>query len=170
MVLICKKKNESSSPKDISCQVWLKLSQEFYQRSLVNVITVINILLLSCYHLPKNLLPFVCFTFKFSQCIFANLLFISLWKMACPLIWINRNSLFLRMICAKFGWNWSSGFWRGKFLNSVILLFCDLFSFGKVHGPSFEQTWILSPVLFIFGEDLSRGSAQVSIKQILFIF
>ena len=39
------------------------------------------------------------------------------------------------MLCAKFGWNWSSGSWEKIFKFHQSLL-------GKGRGPSFEQTWI----------------------------
>ena len=35
---------------------------------------------------------------------------ISPWKRAGPFIWTNMNPLRPRMLCAKFGWNWPSGF------------------------------------------------------------
>ena len=48
--------------------------------------------------------------FKFCQCIFANLLFSPLGKGRALLnIWTNLNPLHPRMLCAKFGWNWSRG-------------------------------------------------------------
>ena len=34
---------------------------------------------------------------------------ISPWKRAWPFIWKSLNPLQLMMLCAKFGWNWSSG-------------------------------------------------------------
>ena len=37
---------------------------------------------------------------------------ISPWKSAGPFIWTILNSLKLRMLCAKFGWNWPSGSWE----------------------------------------------------------
>ena len=30
-------------------------------------------------------------------------------KLILPLIWTNMNSLHLRLLCVKFGWNWPSG-------------------------------------------------------------
>ena len=44
--------------------------------------------------------------FKFPLCIFPNYL---PWKRVGPFICTNLNSLYPRMLCAKFGWNWSSG-------------------------------------------------------------
>ena len=68
--------------------------------------------------------------------IFTIILFISLyffpWDL--PLVWTNLNPLYLRIICAKFGWNWPSG--SSNILN-IILLLSPL---GEGHGPSFEQT------------------------------
>ena len=46
------------------------------------------------------------------------------------------------MLCAKFGWNWSSGFWEEDKrcqCNFTILLLSPL---RKGNGPSFEQTLI----------------------------
>ena len=40
---------------------------------------------------------------------FHNFAIISPWKRAGPFIWTNLNPLHLRMLCAKFGWNWSTG-------------------------------------------------------------
>ena len=40
---------------------------------------------------------------------FHNFWIISPWKRAGPIIWTNLNPLHLRMLCAKFGWNWPSG-------------------------------------------------------------
>ena len=34
---------------------------------------------------------------------------ISPWKRAGPFIWTNLFPIYLRMLCAKFGWNWPSG-------------------------------------------------------------
>ena len=34
---------------------------------------------------------------------------ISPWKRAGPFIWTNLNPLYPRMLCVKFGWNWSCG-------------------------------------------------------------
>ena len=46
---------------------------------------------------------------KHSQC-FVNILLVSpLGKGAWPFIWINLNSIYPRMLCAKFGWNKPSG-------------------------------------------------------------
>ena len=34
------------------------------------------------------------------------------WKTAWPFIWTKLNSLYPRMFCAKFGWNWLSSSWE----------------------------------------------------------
>ena len=40
---------------------------------------------------------------------------ISLCKRAWPFIWINLNTYHPRLLCAKFGWNWSrTWFWRRR--------------------------------------------------------
>ena len=40
---------------------------------------------------------------------FRYFVIISHWKRSGPFIWTNLNPLYLRMLCAKFGWNWPSG-------------------------------------------------------------
>ena len=73
-------KLESPALKDALCQFWLKLAQWFCRRRFLNFIN------------------------EFS--LFQNYLS---WKRARPFIWRNLNPLYSRMLCAKFGWNWSSG-------------------------------------------------------------
>ena len=51
---------------------------------------------------------------------FRNFAIISSWKKEGPFIWINLNSLHPKMICAKFGWNWSIGSGEEDFENSSI--------------------------------------------------
>ena len=73
-------KLESPLPKDVLCQVWLKLAQWFWRRRLF---------ISSMYfHYLCNYLPL---------------------EKAGPFIWTNLNPLHPRMLCAKFGWNWPSG-------------------------------------------------------------
>ena len=74
------KKLESPSPKDVSCQVWLKLAQWFWRRNFLNFVNVFSQF--------RNYLPL---------------------ERAGPSIWTNLNPLHPRMLCAKFGWNWPSG-------------------------------------------------------------
>ena len=40
---------------------------------------------------------------------FRYFVIISPWKEDGPFIWINMYSLHPRMLCVKFGWNWTSG-------------------------------------------------------------
>ena len=47
--------------------------------------------------------------FKSRQCIFLYVAIISPWKNAWPLIWTNLNSLYPKILCVMFGWNWPSG-------------------------------------------------------------
>ena len=54
---------------------------------------------------------------KICQCIFA---IISLWKRMEPFIWTNLNFLLPRMPCAKFGWNWPSGWKCEKFTTTTM--------------------------------------------------
>ena len=46
--------------------------------------------------------------FLISSMYFRYFVITSLWKRARPYIWTNLNSLYPRMLCAKFGWNWPS--------------------------------------------------------------
>ena len=74
-------------------QTWIPFTQGCFVPSLVEIGPVV---------LEKKI-------FKFHQCIFAICVIISPWKRAGPFIWTNLNPLHLRMLCAKFGWNWFSG-------------------------------------------------------------
>ena len=47
--------------------------------------------------------------FQNSFMYFRYFVIISPWKRAWPFIWLNSNLLHPRMLCAKFGWNWSRG-------------------------------------------------------------
>ena len=47
--------------------------------------------------------------FKFHTCIFVFLNYLPLER-AWLFIWSNLNSIHQRILCAKFGWNWSSGY------------------------------------------------------------
>ena len=125
-------KNESHSPKDALCQVWLKLAQWFWRRffHFVNVFSVFrNYLPLEkgrALHLnktqspsPKDALCQVWLKlalwfwrrrfFLISSMYFGYFINISPWKRAWPFIWTKLNPLHPRMLCAKFGWNWLSG-------------------------------------------------------------
>ena len=70
--------------------------------------------------------------------------FVIIWSWAGAFIWTNLNSLHLRMLCVKFGWNCPSGSREEDFFLffqciSAIWLLSPL---GKGRGPSFEQTWV----------------------------
>ena len=57
---------------------------------------------------------------------------ISPWKRAGSFIWTNFNPLHPRMLCAKFGWNWSSSSGEKIFKScQFILLIPDYLPFGK---------------------------------------
>ena len=75
-------KFEFPSPKDDLCQVWI------------------------CWNWPSGTREE---DFKNSSMYFRYFLIISPWKKVEPFIWTNLNPLHPRMLCAKFGWNWSSG-------------------------------------------------------------
>ena len=47
--------------------------------------------------------------FLISSMYFRYFVIISPWKRARPFIWTNLNLFHLRMLCAKFGWNWPCG-------------------------------------------------------------
>ena len=76
---IWKKKLESSSPKNALSQVWLKLAQWFWRRRFLKVV--------------NSFFPPI----------------ISPLGKAWSFIWINWNPLHPGILCAKFGWDWSSG-------------------------------------------------------------
>ena len=74
---------------------------------------------------------------------FCYFIIISPWKWAGPFIWTNFNPFYSRMICAKFGWNWLSGFLRRRFLNfvNVFSQFRNYLLLGKggaLHFNKFE--------------------------------
>ena len=47
--------------------------------------------------------------FSFLSMYFWYFIIISPWERAGAFIWTNLNPIYPRMLCAKFGWNWSSG-------------------------------------------------------------
>ena len=54
------------------------------------------------------------------------------WKRARPYIWTNLNTLYPRMHCAKFGWDWPSGSGEDFLISiNVFLLFCNYLPFEK---------------------------------------
>ena len=42
------------------------------------------------------------------------------WKRVGPFIWRHLNPLYPRMLCAKFGWNWSGGSWEEDFKFQIL--------------------------------------------------
>ena len=115
-------KLESTSPKDALCQVWLKFAQWFWRRRCFNFVNVFslfrNYLPLGkggALHLNKleSPSPFQWFwRRKFLNFVnfFSLFLYYLLMEKGGPFIWTNLNPLHPRMLCAKFGWNWPSGF------------------------------------------------------------
>ena len=75
------KKLESPPPKDALCQVWLKLAQWFLKRFFFNFVNV-----------------------------FHYFIIISPRKRAVPYIWTNLSPHHTKLVCAKFCWNWPSGY------------------------------------------------------------
>ena len=57
--------------------------------------------------------------FLISSMYFRYFVIISPWKRATPFNWTNLNPVYQRMLCAKFGWNWSS------VLEEKIFKFCQ---------------------------------------------
>ena len=53
---------------------------------------------------------------------FCYFLIICPWKRGWPFIWTNLNTLNLRMLCAKFGWNWPYG--SGRIFFNFPMYFC----------------------------------------------
>ena len=78
------------------CQVWLKLTQWFWRRRFFKII---NVFLLFRNHHPL--------------------------EKGEPFIWTNLNPLHPKMLCAKFGWNWSSCSEEENFQN-LSMYFCYL--------------------------------------------
>jgi hypothetical protein len=79
---------------------------------------------------------------KWSHLIFA---IISHLKRTWPFIWFLLNSLYPRMICTKFHWNWSAGSGEKDFI-IIFFLQCTfalllLSHPGQGCYPSFEQFW-----------------------------
>ena len=63
-------------------------------------------------------------------------LIISPLKRAGPFIWTNLNSLYPRMLCAKFGWNWPSGSGEEDLLiSSTYFRYFVIISPWKRAGP-----------------------------------
>ena len=87
--------NQSIKPKDALCIVWLKLAQWFWRRRFLKIVNVFSLF--------RNYFPL-----EKRRAIHLK----------------NLNSLHLRMIYAKFGWNWPSGSREEDFLN-LSMYFCN---------------------------------------------
>ena len=86
---------ESPLHKDTLCQVWFKLTKWFLRRRFLKVVNVFS---LCGYYLPL----------------------INAW----PFIWTNLNSLYPRILCVMFGWNWPSGSGEDFQKLSIFFNFC----------------------------------------------
>ena len=110
------KKLEFPSSKDALCWDWLKLAQWFWRRGFFNFVNVFSL--------------------------FCN--YLSLEKGGA----LHLNKLTfpssIRMLCAKFCWNWPTVVSEKKIIKFRQCFFTIswLFPLGKEWGPSFEQTWI----------------------------
>ena len=130
-------KFESPLPKNVLCQVWLKLAQWFCRRRFLNTsMYVLYFEIIS----PSNrtgpiiltkwnpLYPRMIYAkfgwnlrsgsgkedFLNTSIYFRYFVINSPWNRAEP-IWTNLNPLYPRMFCAKFGWDWPSGSWEEVF-------------------------------------------------------
>ena len=63
-------------------------------------------------------------------------------KNAWPLIWTNLNSIYPRIQCVMFGWNWPSGSGEDFQTFSTSFQLLLLSPLSKTQGPSFERNWI----------------------------
>ena len=65
-----------------------------------------------------------------------------LWELNGPYLYLIFCLLHLGMLCAKFGWNWSSGSGKrfSKFVN--VFLYFVIIPLYWGHGPLSEQIWI----------------------------
>ena len=77
-------------------------------------------------------------------------------------IWTNLNPLYLRMLCAKFGWNWPSGSGEKDFFNSVNVfsLFGNYLFLEKGGALLWRKLYPLYPRMLCakFGWNWSSGS------------
>ena len=81
--------------KNTLCQVWLKLAKWFSSK---RFLTVANVFFQCGYYLPLE------------KCMALN--------------WTNLNSLYPRILCVMFGWNWPTGSFKScqYIFNSLLLL------------------------------------------------
>ena len=155
-------KLKSSLPRDIFCQVWLKLVQWFWRRRFF--LNRECFFLLFHNYLPlekggalhlKNSHHSRMFCAKFGwnwpSCSgedklinvflqFRNHLPLEKGQ---PFIWTNLNPLHPQMICGKFSWHWSSGSGNDDFSNSLMYFHnFVIISPRKTMDRPFEYTWI----------------------------
>ena len=88
---------------------------------------------------------------KFCQCILDFLYLSTLGNKVEPFIWTNLNPLYPRILCAKFGWNWSSGsgeegFWISLMYYHYFLIISPL-EIGW--SPSLENLNSLQPWIWL---------------------
>ena len=130
-------KLESSSPKDNLCQVWLKMAQWFFRRRFLKVLHV-----------------FLLFTNSI----------ISPMRRVWPFIWTNLNPLHPRMLCAKFGWSWTSGSgWRIIFkVFNIFLQFTIIFPLRRAWPFIWTNLNPLHPRMLCakFGWNWPSGSGE----------
>ena len=96
-------KIETPSNKDVFYQIWLKLAKCFWRIRFLNFFNVNSLF--------RNYLPLT-----------------GPW----PFISTNLNSLYSRILCAKFGWNWSSASVQDNFRYFLII------ALVKGRGPLFK--------------------------------
>ena len=100
-------KRESPSPKDALWQVWLKMAKWFWRRRFLNFVNV--------FWLFRNYLPL-----EKGRALHLNKL----------------ESPYPRMLCAKFGWKWLSGFGEEYFwILSVYFHYFVIVCLGNSRGP-----------------------------------
>ena len=99
------------------------------------------------------------------------------WKRAGPFIWTNLNPLHLRMLCAKFGWNWPTGSEEEDFFNFVNV-FSQFHNYlplekggalylNKLESPSPKdalcQVWL--KLAQVYDDDDNDGNGQILIRK-----
>ena len=106
----------------------IKITRGLLRISLTWVLTPTNLMLEEwCHFIYKRKCLkylFVYFDFPVTMNGLCSVI-ISPWKRAGPFIWTNLNPLHPRMLCAKFGWNWLSGFGEEDFL--ILSMYFSLF-------------------------------------------
>ena len=135
LIVLHLNKLEFPSSKDALCQVWLKLAQLFLRRWFLHLSMYFQYFVIISPGkkmgplIWTNLSPhhprIYCAKFDWnwssgsgeiffliSSMFFRYFVIISPWKRTGPFIWTNMNSLYPRMVCAKFGWNWPRGSWE----------------------------------------------------------